>query len=149
MKVILQADVKGQGKKGQAVEVSDGYARNFLLPRKLAIEASAANLNDLKGKQDSARFQQEQLLKEAQDLAERLKAITVSVSAKGGTSGRIFGSITTKEVAEQLQKQHGIEIDKRKIEMPEEGMKTFGGHSLHVKLHPQVQGVLQVMVQQL
>lgn len=148
MKVILQADVKGQGKKGQAVEVSDGYARNFLLPRKLAIEADSAALNDIKGKEAAKAYRAEQELAAAQQIADQLRSIVVTLRAKGGTSGRIFGSITPKEIAETLKSAHRLEVDRRKIEMPDDNIKQFGSYELTVKLHPKVTGKLHVKVEQ-
>jgi len=147
MKVIFQADVKGTAKKGELKEVSDGYARNFLFPKGLAVEANAANMNAYQGKKDSQEYKKRRELDEAREAAERLKGVTVRVTAKGGTSGRIFGSVTSKEISEQLKKQHGIEIDKRKIVIDEE-IKTFGAYELDVKLHAQVQGKVKVTVVQ-
>ena len=145
MKVILQQDVKGQGKKGQMIEASDGYARNFLLPRKLAVEATADNVNKMK-MQDKAKAARQAAEKaEAQAVAEKLQGLTVKVHAKAGTGGRLFGAVTSKEIADALQAQHGIAIPKTKI-VQDEPIKTFGGYELKVKLGYEVTGTLKVVV---
>ena len=115
MKVILLADVKGQGKKNDVIEVSDGYAKNFLIARKLAKIADAQSLNDVKTKEEARLYRIETEKKEARALAEKLKTIVVKVPASSGADGRLYGSVTSKDIAEQLQKQTGIVIDKRKI----------------------------------
>ena len=143
MKVILQQDVKGQGKKGQLVEVSDGYARNFLLPRKLAVTATAENMNTMK-QQEKARKAQEAAEK-AEAVAEKLKSAQVKLSAKSGAGGKLFGSITSKEIAEGLKAQHGIELNKSKI-VQDEPIKTFGSFQLKVKLGYEVTGTVYVLV---
>jgi large subunit ribosomal protein L9 len=145
MKVILTQDVKGQGKKGETVNVSDGYARNFLLPRKLAVEASATNVNSYKGQLDAQMYKKKNEEDHAKRVAESLAAITVTLFAKGGSGGRLFGSITGKEIADYLKEKHNIEIDKRKIVL-EEGIKTFGTHEVTVKLYPQITGKIKVVV---
>lgn len=147
MKVILQADVKGQGKKGQLINVSDGYARNFLFPKKLAVEASADNLNAMKQKQaaDAARIAREKAA--AQDLAEKLKSCMVIISAKAGTGGRLFGSVTASEVSDGLKAQFGIEIDRHKIVM-NENIKAFGTYELRAKLYNDVSGTIFVTVKE-
>ncbi len=145
MKVILTQDVRGQGKKGQTVEVSDGYARNYLLPRNFAVEANAANVNSFKGKIDAQAFKKQNEEERARTLAEALSAITVTLTAKGGAGGRLFGSVTGKEIAEYLKEKHNIEIDKRKIVL-EEGIKTFGTHEVAVQLYPQSTGKIKVVV---
>ena len=137
MKVILQQDVKGQGKKGQLIEASDGYARNFLLPRKLAVPATAENINTMKMQEKA---------KKAQEAAEKAEAeATAKVVAKGGNGGRLFGAVTSKEIADALQAQHGITIPKTKI-VQDEPIKTFGGYELKVKLGYEVTGTLKVVV---
>ena len=145
MKVILQQDVKGQGKKGQLVEVSEGYGRNYLLPRKLAIAANADNINQMKQAEASRAHHAAVEKAEAEANAKKLEEITVHLTAKGGTSGRIFGSVTTKEICAQLKKEHGIEISKNKIVM-DEAIKSFGTYELKVKLYPEVVGKLKVQV---
>ena len=142
MKVILQQDVKGQGKKGQMIEASDGYARNFLLPRKLAVPATAENVNTMKMQEKAKKAQEAAEKAEAQAVAEEL---TVKVVAKGGNGGRLFGAVTSKEIADALQAQHGIAIPKTKI-VQDEPIKAFGGYELKVKLGYEVTGTLKVVV---
>ena len=145
MKVILQQDVKGQGKKGQMVEVSDGYARNFLLPRKLAVAASADNVNTMK-LQEKARQAKEAAEKaEAEAVAEKLKECQVKIHAKAGTGGRLFGAVTSKEVADGLKAQYGIDVNKSKI-VQDEPIKTFGTFQLKCKLGYEVTGTIYVVV---
>lgn len=145
MKVILQQDVKGHGKKGQLVEVSDGYARNFLLPKKLAVTATAENVNTMK-QQDKAKKAQEAAEKaEAQAVATRLEGLSVKVSAKAGSGGRLFGAVTTKEVSEALLAQHGLNIAKTKIVL-EEPIKSCGAYPLKCKLGYEVTGTINVVV---
>ena len=133
MKVILQQDVKGQGKKGQMIEASDGYARNFLLPRKLAVPATAENVNTMKMQEKAKKAQEAAEKAEAEATAAKLKELTVKVVAKGGNGGRLFGAVTSKEIADALQAQHGIAIPKTKI-VQDEPIKAFGGYELKVKL---------------
>ena len=145
MKVILQADVKGQGKKGQLVTVSDGYARNFLFPKNLATPADNKIMNELKGKEE-ARLRQIELEKQAaRDTAEKLKTVTVKIKAQAGADGRIYGSVTSKEIAEQLAAQHKITIDKRKINLTDP-IKAFGTYQPEVKLYPEISGKITVVV---
>ena len=146
MKVILQADVKGKGKKGDYVEVSDGYARNFLLPRGLAVEANKSSLNVLKGRQEAEAFRKQQELEQAQDIAKKLEAGSVALSAKAGENGKLFGSITAKDIAEAVKMQLHVVVDKRKLVVPDGGIKTTGTHKLEVKLHPQVHSTCMVKV---
>ena len=148
MKVILNQDVKGQGKKGQLVEVSDGYARNFLLPKKLAKEATKENINIMQGQNDSIEYRKKKELEEAQAVADKMKDITVSLKAKAGENGKLFGSITSKDIAEALTMQHHIKIDKKKFVLPD-GIKTLGITNVDVKLHPGVVGKVKVSVEQL
>ena len=145
MKVILQQDVKGHGKKGQLVEASDGYARNYLIPRKLATEATADNLNKMQ-QQDKARKAQEAAEKaEAEALAATLKEHVVKLTAKAGSGGRLFGAVTSKEVSDALKAQHGLEIAKTKIVM-EEPIKSYGTFELKCKLGYEVSGTVYVVV---
>ena len=146
MQVILKEDVKGTGTKGQLVNVSDGYAKNFLLKRGLAIQADAQALNDLKNKQAAKAHHQEMELKEAQDIAGKLEGKIVRLTAKAGNGGRLFGSVTAKEIADGIQKQFGISIDKRKIVMPQGDIKAFGSYTVDIKLYPNVQAHTTVMV---
>ena len=145
MKVILQQDVKGQGKKGQMVNVSDGYARNFLLPRKLAVEATPDAVNTMKLQEKARLAQEAQEKQEAIDLAEKLESCLVKVSARAGEKGQLFGSITSKEVSEALSAQHQIHIEKQKI-VQEEPIKSFGSYQLKCKLGYGVSGVIHLMV---
>lgn len=145
MKVILQQDVKGQGKKGQLVNVSDGYARNFLFPKKLAVEASADNVNTMKLQEKArlARLAEEKAQAEA--IAEQLKELTVRVVAKGGNGGRLFGAVTTKEISDALKAQHQIDINKSKLVL-DEPIKSFGGYELKARLGHDVVGTVKVIV---
>lgn len=146
MKVILQQDVKGQGKKGQMVEVSEGYARNFLLPRKMAIEATADNVNTMK-MNDKAKAEQAAREKaQAQEIAEKLKNITVEIKAKSGNGGRLFGSITSQEVSDALKKQAGISVDKKKIVQDEPIKFLWRFSALKVKLGYEIVATISVHV---
>ncbi len=145
MKVILQQDVKGQGKKGQLIEASDGYARNFLLPKKLAVPATAENLNTMKV-QDKARKAKEAAEKaEAERIAAALESTQVVIQAKGGDGGRLFGSVTSKEVSDALKAQHGMDIPKAKI-VQDEPIKAFGAYTLKCKLGYEITGTIHVTV---
>ena len=144
MKVILKQDVKGQGKKGQLVQVSDGYARNFLLPRGLAVEADAQAMNDLKNKEDARSYHLAVEKKEAEEAAKKLSGKTVKIVARAGQNGRLFGSVTTKEVAEELAKQYGVTIDKRKIARAD--AKAFGAYEAELKFPQGVTAKVTVMV---
>lgn len=145
MKVILQQDVKGQGKKGQMIEASDGYARNFLLPRKLAVPATAENVNTMKMQEKAKKAQEAAEKAEAEAVAAKLREITVKVTAKAGSGGRLFGAVTSKEIADSLKAQQGIDIAKTKI-VQDEPIKSFGTYELKVKLGYEVSGTLKVMV---
>ena len=145
MKVILLCDVKGQGKKDQIIEVSDGYARNFLLPKKLAIIADAKAVNEAKNKEAANLHKIEVAKKEANDIADKLSKITVKILAGGGTE-RLYGTITSKDVAEALAKDHGIVIDKKKMVM-NDNIKTFGTYKIGVKLYgAEITGTITVQV---
>ena len=145
MKVILQQDVKGQGKKGQLVEVSDGYGRNFLLAKKLAVPATPENVNTMK-QQEKARKAQEAAEKaEAEALAKKLETITVKVAAKAGEGGRLFGAVTSKEISEALNAQFGLNIAKTKLVL-DEPIKACGGYKIKAKLGYEVVGTVSVMV---
>ena len=145
MKVILQQDVKGQGKKDQMVEVSDGYARNFLLPRKLAVEATADNLNTMKLQEKAKKAKEAAEKAEAEAIAQKLTGLTVKLTAKAGAGGKLFGSITSKEVADALKKQHNIDINKSKI-VQDDPIKTFGTFQLKCKLGYEVTGTINLVV---
>ncbi len=148
MKVILNQDVKGQGKKGQLVEVSDGYARNFLFPRNLAKPATKDNINVMKGKQESLEYHQQKELDEAKVTAEKIDNLKVTLKAKAGDNGKLFGSVTSKDVSEALTMQHHIKIDKKKFVMPD-GIKTLGTTVVDVKVHAGVTAHLKVEVTEL
>ena len=145
MKVILTQDVKGQGKKGQAINVSDGYARNFLFPKGLAIVADAAAMNDLKNKEASRLHKIELEKQAANDIKAKLEAISVKVLATAGADGRLYGSVTAKDIADTLQKQHGITIDKRKLALTDP-IKAFGTYNTEVKLYTDVVGKVKITV---
>lgn len=145
MKVILQQDVRGQGKKGQLVEVSDGYARNFLLPKKLAVPATAENVNTMKQQEKARQAQMAAEKAEAQALAEKLKGIQVKLAAKAGEGGRLFGAVTSKEIAEALAAQHGLNIAKTKLVL-DEPIKSCGGYQIKAKLGYEIMGTVKVMV---
>ena len=148
MKIILLQDDKNLGKKGDIIEANDGYARNYILPKKIGIEANNKNLNDLKlQKANDAKIAQEQLDK-AKELAALLETKEVVVKIKAGEGGKCFGSVSSKEIATELKTQTGIEIDKKKIQLPE-ALKNFGVYNVSVKLHPKVTGTLKVKVQEL
>lgn len=145
MKVILQQDVKGQGKKGQMIEVAEGYARNFLLPRKLAVLATADAMNTMKLQEKAKKAEEARLKAEAEAIAEKLKGVQVKIPARAGANGKLFGAVTGKEVSEALQTQFGIEIAKQKIVMAEP-IKAFGGYQLKAKLGHEISGTIAVMV---
>ena len=147
MKVILLQDVKSVGKKGDILDANDGYARNFLLPKKMAVVADAANLNNLKlQKSNEAKVAQEQL-EEAQNFAKELESKEVVLSIKAGEGGKTFGSVSSKEIANAFKEQCGVTIDKKKIQLSE-SIKSFGVHEVKVKLHPKVTGTLTVKVRE-
>jgi len=147
MKVILLEDVKALGKKGQVVDVSDGYAKNFILKKKLGLEANSANMNDLKLQKARDEKLAKEQLEAARKLAQELEDKSVTVRIKAGEGGRAFGSVSSKEIAAAYKEQCNMEIDKKKIQLPE-SIKTFGVHEVPVKLHPQVTGKLKVKVQE-
>ena len=144
MKVILKQDVKGHGKKGELVTVSDGYARNFLFPRGLAAEADAQAMNELKNKEEAARFHEEQEEKAAKETAQAVDGKVLKLTAKAGQGGRLFGSVTAKEVAEELAAQFGVKLDKRKIQMAD--IKAFGTYEAEIKLGYGFTAKVSVMV---
>ena len=146
MKIILLEDVKGTGKKGQIIEASDGHARNFLIPRKLGIEATKANLSDLEHKQKATEAKRQQELEKAQELAKTLADKAIRVPVKAGTSGRIFGSVTNKEIAQAFIAQYDQEIDRKKIVM-DEPIKTLGEHVVELRIHAQVSAKVKVIVE--
>ena len=146
MKVILQQDVSGQGKKGQLVNVSDGYARNFLLPRNLAVAATDENMKVMKQQEKARLKKQEEDKAAAQEVARKLEGVVVKIAARsGGDGGKLFGSVTSKEISESLLEQHGIDVEKNKI-VQDEHIKTFGPHDVKCKLGYEISGVINVLV---
>ena len=145
MKVIFNVDVKGQGKKGEMKEVSDGYARNYLLPRKLASEATADNINTMKLKEKAKAALIAKEKAEAEENAKRLSAITVAIRAKAGGAGKLFGSVTSQEISDALREQHGIDIEKNKI-VQAEPIKTFGSYTVKAKLGYEISANGSVLV---
>lgn len=144
MEVILKSDVKGLGKKSEKVNVSDGYARNFLFPRGLAAEANAQTLSEMKNKQSSEQFKADEELKAAKESAEKINNNTVVLKAKGGANGKLFGSVTAKEIAVVVSDQYKVKVDKRKISVDD--IKAFGTYNAQVRLHPKVTASFKVQV---
>ena len=147
MKVILLKDVKGTGKKGEIKEVSDGYARNFLLPKKLAVPADTANIKELNEKNKSQELNAQKEYDAAVELGKKMEEINVVIYAKAGDGGRLFGSITSKDIAEQIKKQHSIEVDKRKITL-DEPIRVLGSRFVEIKIHQKVTTRLRVDVKE-
>ena len=145
MKIILLEDVKGVGKKGQTINASDGYARNFILPKKLGVEATSKNLNDLKLQKANAEKVAAEQLAAAKELAEKIEKLTVTLKMKAGEGGKAFGSVSSKEIAAAAADQLKLDIDKKKLVLPEP-IKTFGNHEVPVKLHEDVTAKLTVKV---
>lgn len=145
MKVILTQDVKGVGRKDQILEVNDGYARNFLIPKKLGVQASTANLALLKSKQDSRDFKRQEDKKEAEQIKEKLEKIRLDIKVKSGENGKIFGGVTSKEISDVLKDKYSINIDKKKIEL-KETIKTVGITTVDIKLFEGVIGKVKVNV---
>ena len=146
MKVILTQDVKGQGKKDQIIEVSDGYARNFLIPKKLAVIASAQAMSEAKNKEAAKQHKIEVEKDEARAIAKKLESVTVKIIESAGSDNRLYGAVTSKDIAEKLEKLHGISIDKKKIVMTEP-IKTFGTYKVDVKLYTsEIMGSINVVV---
>ena len=145
MKVILQQDVKGQGKKGQLIEASEGYARNYLLPRKLAIAATADAINTMNLKEKARRAEEARQKEAAMAAAEQLKALLVKIPAKAGTGGRLFGAVTTKEISEALKQQHNVDIPKQKLVL-DDPIKSFGTYQVKARLGFEISGTVNVLV---
>ena len=143
MKVILKADIKGVGKKNEVINASDGYARNFLFPKNLAVEANAENMSKLKAQKDSNQFKKDTEKAKAEEIANKLKGIMLKVRVKAGENGKIFGGVTAKEVSEGLKKDYNIEIDKKKIAL-NETIKVLGTITVEIKLYEGVIGKLKV-----
>ena len=134
MKVILKADIKGVGKKDQVINASDGYARNFLFPKNLAVEANTENMSKLKAKQDSNAFNKCQEKENAEELAQKISKILLKIKVKSGTNGKIFGGVSSKEIAENLETQYNIKVDKKKIDL-KDAIKTLGTFNIDIKLY--------------
>ena len=145
MKVILQQDVKGQGKKGQLIEASEGYARNYLLPRKLAIAATADAINTMNLKEKARRAEEARQKEAAMAAAEQLKALLVKIPAKAGTGGRLFGAVTTKEISDALKAQHNVDIPKQKLVL-DDPIKAFGTYQVKARLGYEIRGTVNVLV---
>lgn len=145
MKVILTQDVKKVGKKGDLIEVKDGYARNALFPKGLAVEANAVNLNQRKLEQRSEDKRKQQELEDAQAVANTINDKEIKLTVKTGEGGKVFGSVTSKEIAEAIQKEFGVKIDKKKIQL-KEAIKGLGGQKVTIKLHPSVSATISVLV---
>ena len=145
MKVILSEDVRSLGKKGEIVNVNDGYARNFILPKKLGVEANSKNLNDLKLKRDNEKKVAKENLEAAKALAEQIKAGQVELRIKVGEGGKAFGSVSGKEIAAAVKEQMGLDVDKKKIQL-KEVLKSLGTHNVTIKLHPEVTAELKVVI---
>ena len=148
MKVILLQDVKGKGKKGQMLEVSDGYARNYMLPRKMAVEATADNINTKRMTDKATQERQQREREEAFAISEKMKNMVVTVRAKGGGAGRLFGSVTTQEISEAIKMQEGIDVDKRRIVLDEQ-IKTVGEYTVKCKLGYEITAQLKLKVEEL
>ena len=145
MKVILQQDVKGQGKKGQLIEASEGYARNYLLPRKLAIAATADAINTMNLKEKARRAEEARQKEAAMAAAERLKALLVKIPAQAGAGGRLFGAVTTKEISDALKQQHNVDIPKQKLVL-DDPIKSFGTYQVKARLGFEISGTVNVLV---
>lgn len=145
MKIILLQDIKGVGKKDEVINASDGYARNFLLPKKMGVEANAENMSKLKAKQDSVKYQKDQEREEALKISEKLLKITLKIKVKAGENGKIFGGVSSKEISQELLSQYKIEINKKKIDL-KETIKTLGVHNIDIKLFEGIVGNLKIEV---
>lgn len=146
MKVVLLADVKGHGKKGELCNVSDGYARNFLFPKKLAIEANATAMNELKNREESKAHHIAEEKKAAEQTAEKLNGKQIEITAKAGASGKLFGAVTAKEIAAEIKNKFGIDIDRRKMQVAD--IKQFGEYTAEIKLYTGISAKLQVIVKE-
>lgn len=147
MKVILLQDVKSLGKKGEIVNVNDGYARNFILPKKMGVEATGKNLNDLKLQKNNEKKVAQEQLDSAKTLAEKIGQGKVELAIKAGEGGKVFGSVSSKEIAAAVKEQMGLDVDKKKIQL-KETIKSLGTHNVPVKLHPEVTAELKVTVKE-
>lgn len=145
MKVILKQDIKGVGKKDQIINAADGYARNFLFPKNLAVPADSGNMNNLKAKNESVAFRKGEDLKEAKEIAEKMKSITLKIAVKAGENGKLFGAVTAKEISEALKKDFNINVDKKKV-LLSESIKVAGVSKVDIKLNEGVMAKVTVMV---
>ena len=145
MKVILKADIKGVGKKDQIINAQDGYARNYLFPKNLAVEANTENLSKLKAKQDSNQFKKDTEKEEAKKIADKLSKIKLQIKVKAGDNGKIFGGVSSKEISESLEKEYKIKVDKKKIDL-KETIKTLGTKEINIKLYEGVIGRLKIEI---
>lgn len=145
MKVILKEDIKGVGKKNEIINASDGYARNFLLPKNKAVEANAENMSKLQAQKDATQYKKDVEKEEAKKVADKMSKITIKIKVKAGENGKIFGGISSKEIAENLENQHSIKVDKKKVEL-KEPIKTLGVHTVEIKLYDGVMGKVKVDV---
>ena len=145
MKVILKADIKGVGKKDEVINASDGYARNYLLPKKLAVEANAENMSKLNNKKESANYKKDQEKQNAEELAKKLKGIMLKIKVKAGENGKIFGGVTSKEISENLKTQYNFAVDKKKIEL-KDTIKTLGSFNVSIKLFEGITANLRIEV---
>ncbi|MBQ6860715.1 MAG: 50S ribosomal protein L9 [Clostridia bacterium] len=145
MKVILTQDIKSVGKKGQIIDASDGYARNFLLPKKMAVVADATNLNELKTKQDANKYKRDMTMANAKELSEKMKDYELVFKIKAGENGKTFGSVTAKDIAEQLNKKYFVEVDKKKVCL-DDAIKTLGVFNIEIKLFEGISGFIKVNV---
>lgn len=148
MKVILMQDIKGVGKKDEVINANDGYARNFLFPRKLAVEANTENMSKLKGRQDSVNFKKEQEKENAEKIKKKLSEMLLTIKVKAGENGKIFGSITSKEISTELKKQYNVDIDKKKI-LLKQAIKEIGTFTIDVKLYEGITGKLKININEL
>lgn len=146
MKVILLQDIKSVGKKGQVIEASDGYARNYLLPKKLAVKADAQNMNELKTKQEANKYRKDMNLAAANEVKEKMKNFELQFKIKAGENGKIFGSITSKDIADELNKKYFVEVDKKKV-LLDDSIKNIGVYNIEIKLFEGVTGTLKVVVE--
>ena len=145
MKVVLLQDVKSQGKKDDLINVSDGYARNYLIPRGLAVEADAKALNDIKNREAAKKHKKDLEIAAANETKQKLEGVIVKIRGKAGADGKLFGSVTSADIADELLRQHGIEIDRKKIVM-DAPVKAFGTYSFNVKLYPEIVGTVNIVV---
>ena len=145
MKVILKEDIKGVGKKNEIINASDGYARNFLFPKNKAVEANAENMSKLQAQKDATQYKKDVEKEETKKVADKMSKITIKIKVKAGENGKIFGGISSKEIAENLENQHSIKVDKKKVEL-KEPIKTLGVHTVEIKLYDGVIGKVKVDV---